>query len=196
MLGSFSYTDKLLKQIRQDLNDRFPVGFQCKTPTFSWYENEETQYWLIGIVIVIIYMLCAVLFESFHIPLVIISNIPVSLIGTFLTYYFAGIEFGSGGLAAIVLLCGVAVNSAIYIIVHLKNSNDGRPLSSRTYLKAYNHKIVPVFLTTLSSIVGLVPFLINSDSSQFWYSFALGAMGGLFASFFSLVFVMPVFLRK
>ncbi len=136
VLGSFSYTDKLLKQIRQDLNDRFPVGFQCKTPTFSWYENEETQYWLIGIVIVIIYMLCAVLFESFHIPLVIISNIPVSLIGTFLTYYFAGIEFGSGGLAAIVLLCGVAVNSAIYIIVHLKNSNDGRPLSSRTYLKS------------------------------------------------------------
>ena len=196
VLGSYTYTDKLLTQIRKDLNGRFPVGFQCKTPTFSWYENEETQYWLIGIVIVIIYMLCAVLFESFHIPLVIISNIPVSLIGTFLTFYFAGIEFGSGGLAAIVLLCGVAVNSAIYIIVHLKNSNDGRPLSSQTYLKAYNHKIVPVFLTTLSSIVGLVPFLINSDSSQFWYSFALGAMGGLFASFFSLVFVMPVFLRK
>ncbi len=196
VLGSFSYTDKLLKQIRQDLNGRFPVGFQCKTPSFNWYEDTSTQYWLIGIVVVIIYMLCAVLFESLYIPLVIITNIPVSLIGAFLTFRFAGIESGSGGLAAVVLLCGVAVNSAIYIIVHLKDNHDGRPLSCQMYLKAYNHKIVPVFLTTLSSIVGLIPFLINSDGSQFWYSFALGAMGGLLASFFSLVFVMPVFLRK
>lgn len=196
VLGSFTYTDKLLKHIRQDLNNRFPVGFQCKMPAYSWYENADTQYWLIGIVIVIIYMLCAILFESLYIPLVIIINIPVSLIGTFLTFYFAGIEFGSGGLAAIVLLCGVAVNSAIYIIVHLKNNYNGRQLSSRAYLKAYNHKIVPVFLTTLSSIVGLIPFLINSDDNQFWYTFALGAIGGLLASFFSLVFVMPVFLKK
>ena len=196
VLGSYSYTDKLIKQIRESFDSRFPVGFRCKSPSFSWYEDVNTQYWLIAIVIAIIYMLCAVLFESLLTPLAIIINIPVSLIGTFLTFYFTKTEFGSGGLAAVVLLCGIAVNSAIYIIVHLKNCRQGKPLTIRAYMKAYNHKIIPVFLTTVSTMVGLIPFLINSDNHQFWYAFALGSLGGLAASILPLVFVMPVFLRK
>ncbi len=196
ILGSYSYTDKLMKRLRENISDRLPVGFKCEAPSFNWYEETARQYWLIGIVILIIYMICAVLFESLTIPFVIIINIPVSLAGTFLTFYFMGVEFGSGGLASIVLLCGVAVNSAIYIIAHLCGDSNYKHLTVRTYMRAYNHKIVPVFLTTITTMAGLVPFMLNSANNNFWFAFAVGSMGGLVASVFSLVFVMPVFFKR
>lgn len=196
VLGSYSYTDKLMKRLRENISDRLPVGFKCNSPSFAdWYTEASQQYWLIGIVILIIYMICAILFESFTIPFVIIINIPVSLAGAFLTFHFTGVQFGSGGLASIVLLCGVAVNSAIYIIAHLRENcgNYNHP-TIRAYLKAYNHKIILVFLTTLTTMAGLLPFLLNSENNHFWFAFAVGSLGGLAASVFSLVFVMPMFI--
>jgi multidrug efflux pump subunit AcrB len=62
------------------------------------------------------------------------------------------------------------------------------------YLKAYNHKIIPVFLTVLSTVLGLVPFFIDSETDDFWFSFAVGTTGGLLFSIVALVFVMPIFM--
>ena len=62
------------------------------------------------------------------------------------------------------------------------------------YVKAYNHKIIPVFLTTLSTVLGLVPFLIDGQEEAFWFSFAIGTSGGLLFSILALIFVMPIFM--
>lgn len=47
-------------------------------------------------------------------------------------------------------------------------------------IEVYNHKIIPVFLTMFSTVLGLVPFLIDgSEDEAFWFSFAIGKSGGL-----------------
>lgn len=135
----------------------------------------------------IIYLICAILFESLRLPFVIILLIPVSFVGTFLTYYLTGLTFGSGGYASMVLLSGLTVNAAIYILAEYRYLHD--------YVKAYNHKIVAVLLTVFSTILGLVPFLIDGDVKSFWYSFAVGTIGGLLFSLIALIFVLPVFLK-
>ena len=148
---------------------------------------------------VIIYFLCAILFESLRQPLVIITLIPVSFIGTFLTFYFSGVKFGTGGFASLVLLSGIVVNAGIYIINEYNNQLSARGQRSvrpaSLYVKAYNHKIIPVFLTTLSTVLGLVPFLIDGPKEEaFWFSFAIGTSGGLLFSILALIFVMPIFM--
>ena len=113
--------------------------------------------------------------------------IPVSLTGMFLAYHFAGIEFGTGGFAAMVMLCGLTVNNGIYIM--------RERFYTRNYLQAYNHKIIPIFLTVFSTILGFLPFLFDGPGDRFWFSFAIGSISGLVFSIISVVLAMPLFLK-
>ncbi|MDE6697671.1 MAG: efflux RND transporter permease subunit, partial [Muribaculaceae bacterium] len=197
VLGSWNYSNKLIEKVTDEFNSKFPVGFRCLNTTYGWNKDEGTQYWLLLLVAVIIYFICAILFESFTLPLVIISLIPVSFIGTFLTFYFTGIPFGNGGFASMVLLAGIVVNAGIYQMYEyrglLKNDNNGDMIC--IYLQAFRNKAVPVFLTILSTILGLVPFLFDrKDDGDFWFTFAVGSMGGLLFSIFAYVFAMPIFM--
>ncbi|MDE5560215.1 MAG: hypothetical protein K2J00_00170, partial [Bacteroidaceae bacterium] len=85
----------------------------------------------------------------------------------------------------------LTVNAGIYIISEYRHSNP----TLRSYVRAYNHKIIAVLLTVFSTVLGLVPFLIDGESSPFWFSFAVGASGGLLFSVLALVFAMPIFMN-
>ena len=197
VLGTYTYTDKYIKKTIKEFNAKIPVGYKCRNATYGWYEDSGTQYWLILLIVVIIYFICSILFESFRLPLVIISLIPVSFIGTFLTYYFSGVEFGTGGFASLVLLSGLTVNGGIYIIhEYLSITRKIRKKNGTVlYVRAYNHKITAVFLTILSTVLGLIPFFIDGKDEPFWFSFAIGSAGGLLFSVIAIVFVMPIFMR-
>ena len=198
VLGSYNYTAKYIEEVTDEFNDRFPVGYRCLNNTPNWYQDEGTQYWLILVIVLIIYFMCSILFESFRLPFVIITLIPVSFIGTFLTFYFSGVKFGTGGFASLILLSGLVVNAGIYIINEYNNQTAACKAQAlprvNLYVKAYNHKIIPVFLTTLSTVLGLVPFLIDGQEEAFWFSFAIGTSGGLLFSILALIFVMPIFM--
>lgn len=191
VLGSYTYTNRYIEQVTREFNAKMPVGYRCLNTSYGWYEDNGTQWWLILLIVVIIYFVCSILFESLRLPWVIISLIPVSFIGTFLTYWLTGIEFGTGGFASLVLLSGLTVNAGIYILCEYRNMGTG----IRAYVRAYNHKIIAVFLTVLSTVFGLIPFFIDGKKSPFWLSFAVGASGGLLFSIFALIFVMPIFLK-
>ena len=203
-LGSYELKDKMSTKVIDTFNQKMPIGYRCLNSTYGWYQDKGTQYWLILLIVVVIFFICSILFESLRQPLVIISLIPVSYIGTFLTFYFSGVNFGTGGFASLVLLSGLVVNAGIYIINEYNNSlKRGNQLETqqanvRMYVKAYNHKIIPVFLTIISTILGLIPFFIDGAKETFWFSFAIGTSGGLLFSVIALVFIMPIFmpLRK
>ena len=44
-------------------------------------------------------------------------------------------------------------------------------------------------------MMGLLPFLMYAEHQKFWFSFAVGSLGGLLFSIISLVFVMPIFMK-
>ena len=176
----------------------------------SWgaYEDEGTQYWLIGLVAVIIFFIIAILFESLMQALAVVLLIPVSFIGLFLTYYITGVPFGTGGFAAMVLLAGLTVNAGIYIIGQHKDQcqtglmraggdrKERCRMGSRRYVTAFNHKIIPILLTILSTVLGMIPFLIDGpDEQPFWYSLAVGTIGGLLLSIIPLFLFLPSVLK-
>lgn len=73
-----------------------PIGFKAETDSYNWGgggPGANRQYWLILLVITIIYFCCAVLFESLTEPLIILSLIPISFIGVFLTFGITGYTF-------------------------------------------------------------------------------------------------------
>lgn len=197
ILGSYTYTSRYMERIIKEFNHRIPVGYKCQNVSNGYYKDDGTQYWLLGLIIIIIFFVCSILFESLRLPFAIISLIPVSFIGTFLTYWLSGVEFGTGGFASMVLLSGLTVNAGIYIVCEYRNQMATHPAVSplRTYVRAYSHKIIAVFLTILSTVLGLVPFFIDGAKEPFWFSFAVGSTGGLLFSIVALVLIMPIFLK-
>lgn len=198
--GNWNAAEQYIDETVDYFNRILPIGYRSNISSWGWYKDDGSQYWLILLIVVVIFFMCGILFESIRLPIVIISLIPVSFIGTFLTFYWSGVNFGTGGFASLVLLSGLVVNSGIYIINeynYLQNLySDQQFLKSKVslYIKAYNHKIIPVFLTILSTVLGLIPFLMDGDTDEFWFSFAIGTAGGLMFSIIALIFIMPVFM--
>lgn len=181
------------------INQILPLGYKAKKPDsyFYWDRNDKKQYWLLGLIIVIIYFITAILFESLLKPLAVISLIPISFIGVFLTFYLFDFNFDQGGFASFILLSGLVVNAAIYIINDFNNlvARKNKPVSVGTFLKAYNQKIVAIILTILSTVLGLIPFIWGGQKEVFWFAFAAGAMGGLLFSLVAIVIYLPLFLK-
>lgn len=78
-----------------------------------------------------------------------------------------------------------------------KSKNDkliGYNEMTRCFIRAYNHKIIPVVLTIASTIMGLIPFFLDGKDEQFWFSFATGVTGGLLFSVPAMIFLMPIFM--
>ncbi len=168
-----------------------PVGYKAQAYSYHYTKDASRSVSLLLLVIAIIFFVCSILFESLRYPLIIIGLIPISFIGLFLVFIFTGCHFDQGGFAALVMLSGLTVNAGIYLISEYR-TQQSRRLGS--YVRAFNHKIEPSFLTILSTVLGLIPFLIDGPDEVFWFTFALGTMGGLVFSVVALLFYLPVWI--
>lgn len=199
----FIGTYQLAKKVKEDnvksFSEKLPIGFNFgKTSNRNWDKDDTNQYYSLFIVIFIIFFICAILLESLKQPFVIISMIPISFIGVFLTFYLFEYNFDQGGYASFILLCGISVNSALYILNDFNNFKKQYPKKNIQwqYFKAFNYKIIPIILTIISTIVGLIPFVWNGQNEAFWFSFAVGSTGGLLFSLIGIFIYLPLFIVK
>ncbi|UII28635.1 efflux RND transporter permease subunit [Fulvivirga maritima] len=185
------YLDKTLEAQRQEL----PLGFEAKKISWDWtWDKTKRQYGLILVLMAAIFMICAILFESLKLPLYIIICIPISFIGLFLIFSIFDFYFDQGGYAAFILLGGLVVNAAIFIVNDFKSYKHG--IHNKNIIKAALGKAQPILLTVLSTCFGLIPFLINGQEEVFWFSLAIGTIGGLIFSLVAVFICLPVFLTK
>jgi multidrug efflux pump subunit AcrB len=66
----------------------------------------------------------------------------------------------------------------------------------KAYIKSWNIKIVPIFLTVISTILGFIPFMVGLGREAFWFPLAAGTIGGLVMSFAGIFLYLPLFLLK
>jgi len=189
------YQDRLVLKVK----DHLPIGYTVEQQKYrGWNPESKKQFLLIILVIAIIYMICSILLESLKQPLAVVLIIPISYVGVFLTFYIFDFTFDQGGFASFLLLSGLVVNAALYILNDYNNlRKTGRYKNNgiRLYLKAFNGKIIPIMLTVMSTVLGLVPFLTGGEDSAFWFSLAVGTMGGLIFSVFALFIFLPAFMK-
>lgn len=199
-IGAMNQGNKILERELKEFNTLLPMGYTAEGSTFSWQldKKDKKQYLLLPLIIVIIFFTTSILFNSFKQPLAVIFVIPIAYIGVFLTFYWFKLNFDQGGFASFVLLCGITVNASIYILNEYNQLRLQKPLLSpyRAYLKAWNSKIIPIFLTVISTILGFIPFMIGTQKEGFWFPLAAGTMGGLILSLLGIYLYLPVFLLK
>lgn len=199
-IGSYEQGNKIQKRDLEEFNKLLPMGYTAESDSqsWSWGKKDNKQYLLLLVVIAIIFFTTSILFNSLKQPLAIIFVIPVSYIGVFLTFYWFRLNFDQGGFASFVLLCGITVNASIYILNEYNSICSRFPRLSmlRAYTKAWNAKILPIFLTVVSTILGFIPFMVGTDKEAFWFPLAAGTIGGLVMSIIGIFFFLPVFSLK
>ena len=199
-IGSGEQGRKLLKKDLEEFNAGLPMGYvaEDEQQSWSWGKKDNKQYALLLIVISIIFLTTSILFNSLKQPLAIIFVIPISYIGVFLTFYLFGLNFDQGGFASFVLLCGITVNASIYILNEYNAVRRRFPklVPVRAFVKAWNAKIVPIFLTVVSTILGFIPFMVGTGKEAFWFPLAAGTIGGLAMSIVGIFIFLPIFTLK
>ena len=199
-IGASNQGNKIQERDLKEINAILPMGYTAKSESAYWYwdKKDNKQYLLLLLIIVIIFFTTSILFNSLKQPLAVIFVIQISYIGVFLTFYWFKLNFDQGGFASFVLLCGITVNASIYILNEYNQIRQRKPLMSpyKAYLKAWNAKITPIFLTVVSTILGFIPFMLGPDKEAFWFPLAASTIGGLAMSILGIFLYLPLFTLK
>jgi len=193
-----SVQGKRMQEVAVDeFKNELPIGYEVKIPDnyWSWNNKDSKQYLLLLLVFVIIYFNASILFNSLKQPFYIIFVIPISYIGVFLTFYLFQLNFDHGGFASFILLSGLTINANIYILDEFNNVvSKNRHISRlKAYIKAWNSKARPIFLTVISTALGFLPFIIGYKEA-FWFPLAVGTIGGMIVSLIATFCFLPLFM--
>ena len=153
------------------------------------------------VALIIVFLVMAILFESFVLPLVIMIAVPVAAAG------------GVGGLALLntyqtqpldmltllgfIILIGIVVNNAILIVhqtlFHLRNEGM-EPIDAIE--EATSNRIRPIFMSTLTSVMGMLPLILfPGEGSELYRGLGAVVVGGLSLSAFLTLLTVPPLLR-
>lgn len=198
-LGNYQIGHEIFRNTLKQFSSHLPMGYTIKDANegyqYSWGNNNRysKEYKALALIIFIIYIICCILSNSFRQPLAIISIIPISYIGIFLTFGIFNINLNHGGFAAFVLLSGLTCNSAIYLLNDYNAlRRKGYPKGINTYIRSLNSKIIPILMTFLSTALGFLPFIFAQDNDPFWLPLAAGTISGLFFSLVGIMIYLPI----
>ena len=151
--------------------------------------------------IVIVYLVMAVLFESFVLPLVILISVPVAgaggVAGLTILNLFQPQELDMLTLLGFVILIGIVVNNAILLVHqslhHLRE--DGMAVND-AILEATRNRIRPIFMSTLTSVFGMLPLVtFPGAGSELYRGLGSVVVGGLSLSAILTLLLVPPLLR-
>jgi len=195
--GSHHFGDKFLNEKLNEMKTEMPIGYTTDKQSWQWdFGRVKRQYSLIALLLLANFIICSILFESLRQPFFIIATIPVSFIGLFLIFAVFDFHFDQGGYAAFVVLGGLVVNASIFIVNDFNNRRFRMKTHNRTLIKTVVNRGRTILLTVLSTCCGMIPFLIEGQKEVFWFSLAIGTIGGLIMSLFAVFVVLPVMMWK
>jgi multidrug efflux pump subunit AcrB len=164
------------------------------TPALLW-DGEWDVTWVtfrdmgaaFGVALVGIYILVVIQFGSFRLPLVVLTPVPLTLIGILVGHWLFGAPFSATSMIGFIALAGIIVRNSILLVDFIRHSQgDGRPLLD-TLLEAGSIRFKPILLTALAAMIGAVTILTD----PIFQGLAISLLFGLLSSTILTVLVIP-----
>ena len=186
--------DKVAQQIRQSVSDIKLLNNYSITVTGEEEKRQEsmqTLIWALILSIILVYMVLASQFESLLHPFTILLTIPLGLMGSVLIFIITGTTINIMGVIGIILLAGIAVNNSIILVVRFNQLKTEMPLMD-AIVQAGHQRIRPILMTSLTTILALLPMSLNiGEGAALRSSMALAVIGGLVTSTLMSLVVIP-----
>ena len=127
-------------------------------------ENNEAQQQALLLSVVFVFLIMGVLFESFLLPMSVLTTIPMALLGVYWTLYFTGTPLDVMGGVGLVVLVGVVVNNGIVLIDLVTRLRHEGMSRKEALVEAGGKRLRPILMTALTTIFGLLPMATGSSS--------------------------------
>ncbi|MDD5488249.1 MAG: efflux RND transporter permease subunit [Candidatus Omnitrophica bacterium] len=149
----------------------------------------------IVVIIVLIYLVLASIFESYRQPFIIMVTVMLATIGAIGALYMTKTTVGMGALIGMMMLAGIVVNNGIILVEHANELKVQRRNMFRILIQAARDRLRPVLMTTGTTIFGLLPMALDkSEGSNLWNPLAITVIGGLlFSTPLTLVMVPAIY---
>ncbi len=174
-------------------NLSLPRGYSWSRPDADDVENNKARNMALILSITFVFLLMGVLFESFLLPLSIITTIPMAFFGVYWTLWATGTQLDAMGAVGMVVLVGVVVNNGIvYIDLVTRLRREGADRTT-ALIEAGGRRLRPILMTALTTIFGVLPMAVG-DANFVGMPYApLGRVvaGGLAAGTLLTLFLLP-----
>jgi hydrophobic/amphiphilic exporter-1 (mainly G- bacteria), HAE1 family len=142
--------------------------------------------------VVLVYLILVAQFESFLDPFIILFAIPPGLMGVLLMLLLTGTTLNVMSLMGVVMMVGIVVSNSILIVDFARNLwREGKSLKE-SVATASRIRLRPVLMTSLATIIGLVPMAMKLGTGAEAYApLARSIIGGLLVSVVVTVYLVP-----
>lgn len=157
---------------------------------FNQHETFPQMLTALGISLIAIFLILLVQFKNISEPLIVMSSIPLALLGAVFGLVITGNPFGFTAFMGMISLCGIVVRNAIILIDYVNEKLIEGQTLEQAAMEAGERRLRPIFLTTMAAAVGVTPMILSGSS--LWSPLAsVIAVGLIFSMFFTLL-VVPV----
>lgn len=197
--GSFSKAVQKLRGILNDMPAREDVSSEITGEMLALRESMQSSVFAMVLGVIIIFMILASQFESLTQPLIVMTAVPLGLIGAVITLFLMGKSINSISMLGMIMLIGNVVSISIILVDRYNftlSKSKGNVNLKRVVIDCTAEHIRPILMTTLTTIIDLLPLAIGlGQGAEATSPMAITVVGGLtFALVLTLFFVPFVYL--
>ena len=187
--------DQISEQIRESLADiTFPANYRYEISgeELKRQESFSSLKFALLLSIILIYMVMASQFESLIHPFTILLSIPLAAVGAILIFFLLQQPLNVMAYIGIIMLVGIAVNDSIILVDAINQARREGVALRESIIQAGQRRIRPIIMTSLTTILALLPLTIGfGESSALRAPMALAVIGGLVTSTLLTLVVIP-----
>ncbi len=147
------------------------------------------------LIILLVYIVMAAQFESFTYPGIIMTSLLFAFSGVFLILWITGHTLNIMSMIGAIMLIGIVVKNGIVLIDYITLNRERGMSIRRAVIDGGRSRLRPVVMTTLTTILGMVPMAMGSgEGSEMWRPMGVAVIGGLtFSTILTLLFVPTLY---
>lgn len=171
-----------------------PPDYQIKVEGEEQKRKESMENLTFALIlsIVLVYMVLASQFESLIHPFTILLTIPLAGVGAILIFYIVGIPLSIMAYIGVIMLIGIAVNDSIILVDAINRFKKEGLSKMDAIVQAGNQRIRPIVMTSITTILALLPLTFGfGESASLRSPMALAVIGGLVTSTLLTLIVIP-----
>ncbi|MCT1524796.1 efflux RND transporter permease subunit [Sphingobacterium hotanense] len=149
----------------------------------------------LGLAIIAIFLMLSAYYQSFKVPLIILSVLPAVISGAMLVLFLTGSTLNLQSYMGIIMSLGVSVSNAVLLINQAEYYRKQVGLSPANAARmAASSRLRPVLMTAAAMLAGMLPMAIGiGDGAEQIAPLGRAVIGGLIASTFSILLLLPHF---
>jgi len=174
---------------------RLPPGYRFQTEGQNKDMIESIGYAITALImaVIFIYMVLGSQFNSFILPVAIMTSLPLSLIGVFIALFAFGSTLNIFSIIGVIMLMGLVTKNAILLVDFVKVAVENGVDRRTAILEAGRTRLRPILMTTSAMIMGMLPLALGlGDGAEQRAPMAHAIIGGLVTSTLLTLIVVPV----